>query len=118
MMETKLQFNKTETFDADAPLKIDSITIKWVFDDVTEFYRSGGCMMGCYAECQISYPIGQGSRRMEWLQSGGLWGIDSPEGDYAEDIQHEEYNDLVEHIKALGIDVKIPTYEECEISDP
>ena len=74
-------------------------------------------LMGCVAEVTLEYPIMETSLRLESLSSGGLWGIESdgPEDGYKEDIQKEQYRDLVEHVKTLGINVEMPDYNDVEV---
>lgn len=60
--------------------------------------------VGCYAQATVSYPIGDKSRRLENLQSGGLWGIESDADDqYQREIAQQEILDLRAHLEALGI---------------
>jgi hypothetical protein len=68
-----------------------------------------GEFIGVYAEAQVSYPIGRGNRRIEWLKSGGVWGVDSPvdEGGekYVQEIENDALKDLEGHLKIFGVDV-------------
>ena len=48
-------------------------------------------MFGLYARAQVSYDTGQGGKRLEYLQSGGLWGIESDIGmDHFIEVSNEE----------------------------
>jgi hypothetical protein len=128
-----MKHTHTETFNATAPIKVDSVKIKWLHDsdpdlswldqyedsqdpEEKEYYKrdqerkaSYGNqweMLGCVAEAQVSRPIGQGSRRLETLTSGGLWGIESDsDRDYMKQVEHEQLSDLAEHLNAFGIEV-------------
>lgn len=61
-------------------------------------------MMGCTAKAEVSYSVGQGSRRSEWFTSGGLWGIESDsEQSYLSEVEQEQLNDLRSHLEQFGI---------------
>jgi len=61
-------------------------------------------MLGCIAKAVVSYDIGQGSRRLETLTSGGLWGIESDSGkDYFSEVESEQLADLADHLRHFGI---------------
>lgn len=65
------------------------------------------CFIGIMAEACISYPTGNnGDRRLEWLSSGGLWGIESDSDDYLKEVEKEQLEDLKTHLSQFGIDVK------------
>ena len=68
-----------------------------------------GDFIGIFAEAQVSYPIGRGNRRLEWLKSGGVWGVDSPvdeDGEkYAQEIENEALEDLEDHLRIFGVNV-------------
>ena len=60
---------------------------------------------GCVARAVVSYPIGNGSRRLEYLSSGGLYGIESDSSPlYVSEVELEQLADLREHLKHFGID--------------
>ena len=61
--------------------------------------------VGIQAEALISYPINGGSRRLEHLTSGGVWGIESDAGDYLEEVMKEEFADLKGHLEQFNVDV-------------
>ncbi len=69
--------------------------------------RGDWAFQGCVAKAELSYPIGQGSRRIEWLTSGGLWGIESDsDKEYLRSVEDEQLADLASHLAALcGLDV-------------
>jgi hypothetical protein len=52
----------------------------------------------------VSYAIEQGSRRLEWLSSGGLYGIDPDNRPaYLREIELDELANLLSHLKHFGI---------------
>lgn len=127
---------KTEKFEADAPMRVEAITIEWLNDDdpdlswLTQFenssdpeeqkyakqdrerlesYGSDWEMMGCRAKAEVSYSIGQGSRRSEWFTSSGLWGIESDsEEQYKSEVEQEQLADLRSHLEHFGIEMPQP----------
>lgn len=67
--------------------------------------RNDWCFMGCVVEAEVSYPIGNGSRRTERFTSGGLWGIESDsDASYIESIELEQIKDLSEHLEQFGVE--------------
>lgn len=67
--------------------------------------KGNWCFMGCRAVAQVSYPIGQGNRRIETLSSGGLWGIESDSGrEYVAEVEAQELKNLKEHLAQFGIE--------------
>jgi hypothetical protein len=61
--------------------------------------------LGCYVVAEVSRPIGQGCKRLETFQSGGLWGIESDSDEsYRSEIESEQFADLAEHLRAFGIE--------------
>src|SRR5882762_5685108 len=103
-MKSLEKYNKVSGgADPQAPLRIDSLRLVWEQDadpdlsyleqnygdcepevaaqykaqDVLRLadYGNDWCMMGCYAEAVVSYPIGQNNRRLQIFRSGGLYGI-------------------------------------------
>lgn len=82
-------------FDANtnnAPLRVDKVRVKWEDD-------------GVVAEAEVSYPIGDGSRRIEWFSSAGLYGIDydNEHIDYLLRLEVEQVEDLRQHLARFGI---------------
>jgi hypothetical protein len=67
--------------------------------------RGDWCFYGIMAEAEVSYPVGQGSRRLETLTSGGLWGVESDSGDYLRQVADEELADLSLHLETFGVDM-------------
>jgi hypothetical protein len=63
------------------------------------------CYIGVHARAELSYDIGQGSRRIQRMESGGLWGIESDSGDdYLMEVEQEELADLRRHLETFGVD--------------
>ena len=60
---------------------------------------------GCVARAVVSYPVGSGSRRLEYLSSAGLYGIESDSSPmYISEVELEQLADLREHLKHFGVD--------------
>lgn len=82
--------------------RLDKLAIKW-HDDERELNTRA---RGCIATAEVSYlPFSySGDRRLEWLTSGGCWGIDADsQGDYLRRIEHDELHDLRDHLGHFGI---------------
>ncbi len=65
-------------------------------------------MLGCIAEAEVSYKIGDtNDYRLEHLTSGGLWGIESDcDEPYKESIaKDEELQDLKQHLQKFGVEI-------------
>ena len=76
------------------------------FKRMESLNRGHWFFMGIYVEAEVSYPIELGSRRLEWLKSGGLWGIESDSDEsYIDEIDKEQLDDLKEHLEVFGVDV-------------
>lgn len=61
----------------------------------------------CSAVATVSYVSSpDGSRRLEYLSSGGLYGIDNPSEAYRREIEDEELVDLQNHLLVFGVDVR------------
>jgi hypothetical protein len=92
------------TASGNAP-RIDAISIKWEADNFSEWLREDVEIVGCVAKAEISYAIGNnGTRRIDWLTSAGLWGIESDSGkDYLKQVEKEQLADLREHLQHFGI---------------
>lgn len=67
--------------------------------------RGDWSFIGIRAEAVVSYDIGGGSRRLEDLTSGGLWGIESDSGDYLKELKQEQLDDLKLHLKEFNVDL-------------
>lgn len=78
---------------------------------MADYNRDDWFMQGCVAKATVSYPIGQGSRRLEWFTSSGLWGIESDsEKDYLKETEDEQLEDLADHLSKLGV-IKVTAEE-------
>lgn len=62
--------------------------------------------MGITAEARVSYAAGpNGHRRLEWLTSSGLWGIESDSDDeHISGIAKCELSQLQHHLNAFNVD--------------
>jgi hypothetical protein len=76
------------------------------FEERLAEYEAGNFhFMGCQARAEVSYPIGQGCRRLEQFSSGGLWGIESDsERSFLQETEKEELADLKAHLERFGVD--------------
>ena len=93
------------------PLRIDSVRIVWIEDDMTPPLDPETDLVGCYAVAEVSYPINgvNGDRRLETLTSSGIWGIDAKSHeDYRSQVEREQLEDLAEHLKVFGVPVTAP----------
>lgn len=114
--------------------RIDDIQIKWQVDDDADLsyleqfeldsadadereyarqdrerlarYGEYWFMEGCQAVARVSYPVGNDSRRIEILSSGGLWGIETDsDRAYLTSVENDELADLKGHLERFGVDV-------------
>lgn len=87
------------------PLRLDRVTLRWEDDD--RLTDDGDPYLGCTAVAEVSYPCGRGgSRRLEHLTSGGLWGIDpTSTGEYLAEVERDELADLRDHLTKFGLRV-------------
>lgn len=68
------------------------------------FCRGEWSLEGCMARAVVSYPIGNGSRRLDHLSSGGIWGIESDsEETYRLETEIEQLSDLKRHLEVFQI---------------
>lgn len=82
-------------------VRVDRIVVRWSHDD-----ESDGPSEHCQAVARVSYLITDTSiphRRLEWLTSGGLGGIQGATDEYRADIAAEEISDLRDHLAMFGI---------------
>lgn len=102
-------------------MKLESIKIKRIpdsdadtsyleqegFKERLQQYTDGQFgFIGITAEAEVSYDIGNGTRRLETLTSSGLWGIeDDSDAAYLRSIEKEELADLRAHCERFGVDV-------------
>ncbi len=82
--------------------------LQWILEDHKRLDEYGQTWhtIGIHAEATVSYSVDNRFRRGDALSSSGLWGIesDSSEDDFKE-IEHEQLDDLKEHLQHFGIDV-------------
>ena len=83
--------------------RIDAVRIHWREDEI-EIRPSHGC----FATAEVSYQIhdDKPDRRLETLQSGGLWDIDlryTTSDAYKRSIEVEELDELRDHLSRFGI---------------
>jgi hypothetical protein len=63
-------------------------------------------MEGCRAVARVSYAESNGSRRLEQMSSGGLWGIETDsDRAYLTSVENDELADLKAHLERFGVDV-------------
>lgn len=72
-----------------------------------EAYSNGHWhMIGIVAKATVSRPIGNSARRLETLQSSGLWGIESDSDTaYLMEVAQEELHDLKSHLECFNVDL-------------
>jgi len=70
-------------------------------------YGDSWIMMGCVAEAEVKYKIGNTENyRVEVLSSGGLWGIESDsDDDHKTSIAWQELDDLKAHLEKFGVSI-------------
>jgi hypothetical protein len=103
--------------------KIEKIEIRWAYDDLfdpeisldsqkdKDLVDSGEVVpYSCTAEAMVSYPIGNGSRRLEWLSSSGLYGILLDNSQLSVDDRREcaevQIEWLREHLLHFNVEMK------------
>lgn len=101
-----------ETLTAPAVARVDAIRIVWEEDQPPPdlAYGTGDPPLGdfysCHAVAEVSYPCGSaGERRIEYLRSGGLYGIEDPSPEYRRQIEDEEIADLRGHLAVFRVEV-------------
>ena len=97
---------------AAAPIvaRVDAIRIVWEADTEPpppfERQSEDGEYYSCHAVAEVSYPCGSaGERRIEYLRSGGLYGIEDPSPEYQRQIEDEEIADLRGHLAVFRVEV-------------
>lgn len=55
------------------------------------------------AEAEVSYACGDTPRRLERLQSGGVWGVCDADVGYRRGLAMEELADLKNHLGRFGV---------------
>lgn len=67
--------------------------------------RGDWSFLGCRAVAEVSYPCGNGSRRLQRFTSGGLWGIESDnDASYKAEVEQGQLDELKEHLAQFGIE--------------
>jgi hypothetical protein len=65
-------------------------------------------IIGIYAKATVSYEVAAGGRRIDTLESSGLWGIEEgPKGSkaYIKEIEQQQLDDLKEHLEHYQVDM-------------
>ena len=77
------------------------------------------CFIGIRAEAEYSIGESHGSRLMQDVSSGGLWGIesDSDKG-YFEDVEKEELGELRKQLEGIGFSKRAIAAAMREIRSP
>lgn len=84
------------------PLRLDRVTVEWTPDP--EWPGTYGCV--ARAQVSYAYAIKDGDRRLEWLTSGGFWGIDGQSSpSYCAEVERIELADLRDHLTKFGLRV-------------
>lgn len=85
-------------------MRIDNVRIEWVEDG---FDDEGELMYGCTAIAEVSYDTGDGpgTRRLETLSSGGLYGVtfSGPDDPHKQEVEREQLEDLHKHLAAFNV---------------
>jgi len=108
----------------DRTVRIDQIVLHWDIDkdadardydcydeeQIEAYDRGDWAFYCCRAAGWVSYQCNaDGTRRLEQLSSGGLYGInlaEPPQHDsYAREVEQEELAELKEHLSAFGVDL-------------
>jgi hypothetical protein len=79
-------------------------SVRQDYERMEAYRRQEWCMIGIYVEAEVSYDTGNGTRRIEHLRSGGLWGVESDK--YIEEIERDELDDLKEHLERFGVNTE------------
>ena len=74
--------------------------------------RGDWYFIGVVAKATVSYPVGNNrDKRLEQLSSGGLWGVESDGGEYLDEVNKEQLEELREHLTQFGITVSDEDWE-------
>jgi len=89
----------------------DYLARKYNFEDFKrmERYAEGDIFeMGIIAKAMVSYPQATfpPSKRLEWLESGGLWGIASDDEQTIKETEQEQLEDLKNHLRQFNVRLK------------
>lgn len=86
------------------PCDDDPRYIERHYERFESYHQQQWCVLGIKADAVVSYPVEpSGSKRLETLSSGGIWGIESDSGDYISAVEDEQVDDLREHLAQFGI---------------
>ncbi len=80
-------------------MRVDKITVRNVPDDGLEQHKT----VYIFAQAQVSYSIGDNSRRLEFLNSAGLSGVIEADTKNVAEIVGEQLDDLRNHLRMFGI---------------
>jgi opacity protein-like surface antigen len=70
------------------------------------YNRQEWSMLGIRAVADVSYDVGDRTRRIERFTSAGLWGVESDsDADYLTSVASDELADLKAHLEHFGIDL-------------
>lgn len=93
----------------------DAEYIEQDYERMTAYNNQQWFSMGIKAVAGVSYLVHGNNRRLEPLTSGGLWGIESDSGDYIEEMDNEQLDDLRQHLEQFGITCSDEAWSElCE----
>ena len=71
-----------------------------------ENYNNSWNTIGIKAYTMIYLPIGNNSFKLQEIDSGGLWGIESDsEKEYIQEIKNEQIDELKGYLKMLNVDI-------------
>jgi hypothetical protein len=76
---------------------------------ISDWYNGSWEFVRIIAKCTVSYPIGSHgsltSRRLEWLTSSGLYGIECHHKveEYHVEVAEEQLEDLRNHLEVFGV---------------
>lgn len=85
-------------------IRVDDVRLIWSWDEDGDSEH----LQHCEAVAEVSYPIASGDRRIEWLKSVGLGGIEikGPNDPYQQEVELEQLNDLRDHLEAFGVNTR------------
>ena len=109
----KLIYKNENPYDATAPKQIEKVWIEWGYD--CEANTTDYPVYFCRAIAEVSYSISRGSRRLQQLQSSGIYGVDTYDGDYALEIEDKQLAELAEHLEALCGITGMPSSDLCHV---
>lgn len=81
-------------------------SVRQDYERMEAYNRREWYMVGIYTVAEISYDCGDGSRRIDHLRSGGLWGIESDSGvEHIADVEQKELANLRKHLTHFNVDL-------------